>query len=46
MNQLKAAISDLKINDPENISSSKYHDIVEIHNVGIPNKISLCPCSL
>ena len=25
-------------NDPENISSSKYYDIDEIHNVGIPNK--------
>ena len=26
-------------NDPENISSSKYYDIDEMHNVGIPNKI-------
>ena len=25
-------------NDPENISSSKYYDIHEMHNVGIPNK--------
>ena len=33
-------------NDPENISSSKYYDIDEMHNVGIPNKINLCPCSI
>ena len=25
-------------NDPENISSSKYYDIDEMHNVGIPKK--------
>ena len=25
-------------NDPENISSSKYYDIDEMHNVGVPNK--------
>ena len=25
-------------NDPENISSSKYYDIDEMRNVGIPNK--------
>ena len=25
-------------NDPENISSSKYYDIDEMHNVEIPNK--------
>ena len=33
-------------NDPENISSSKYYDIDEMYNVGIPNKINLCPCSI
>ena len=26
-------------NDPENISSSKYYDIDEMHNVGVPNKV-------
>ena len=25
-------------NDPKNIFSSKYYDIDEMHNVGIPNK--------
>ena len=25
-------------NDPENISSSKYYDIDEMHNVGVPSK--------
>ena len=39
-------------NDPEDISSSKYCDIDELHNVGIPNKnqslslFHINPCSL
>ena len=38
--------------DPENISSSKYYDIDEMHNIGIPNKskslslFHIDPCSL
>ena len=33
-------------NGAENISSSKYYDVDETHNVGIPNKRNLCPCSI
>ena len=34
-------------NDPENISSFKYHDIDEMYNVGVPNKNkSLSPYSI
>ena len=34
-------------NDPENISSFKYHDIDEMYNVGVSNKNkSLCPYSI
>ena len=37
VNQFSNATSENN-NDPENISSSKYYDIDEMHNVGISNK--------
>ena len=43
VNQLNNA-SPENNNDPENISSFKYHDIDEMYNVGVSNKNkSLCP---
>ena len=51
VNQFSNATSENN-NDPENISSSKYYDIDEMHNIGIPNKnkslslFHIDPCSL
>ena len=33
-------------NDPEKISSSKYHDIEKMHNIEIPHKINHYPYSI
>ena len=33
-------------NEPENISSSKYYDIDEMHMLEHLTKINLCPCSI
>ena len=33
-------------NEPENISSSKYYDIDEMHNIETPNKNKSLSCSM